>query len=211
MHHFTYHYGVVIALLLLLVACDANRPTVQESPLAMATTTHSPTYLTAEAEYHILLTEQALTPSPPQPTATPSTIAVTIPSPHDPELRIYEGSSVYQVNPRFQVTFAAPTWQLHETVLHHQAFADCQLNLYAEAMGMTGPMHESQITLANIQWMVRAFPSGGLISYYGKTESLAAYLFGITYSPDTDEDQINACQAAGEAVIATLTTIDAEG
>jgi hypothetical protein len=200
--------GLFLAVLLLFAACN-NQPQIQQQADSATPTSHptlSPTFLTEEAKYNATL-KAGNVPPPPSPLPTPTPTYFVITSTQAVDIHIFEGQSAYQERPRFQVTFSTQEWRLEDDYLHHEALADCMLALGTGGGGMPGPMIKSQIELAGYTWEVRAFPSERTISYYAVTEELASYYFILTYDKTIDENSDNPCQAAGETVINTFTTV----
>lgn len=224
-------YQLCLIVFLLLAACAADQSPVPASPLLTSTvkavlvqtatpvailsatprpTSHptvSASYLTSEAEHQRRLHEES-SPTPiPLSTATPTPFYLVMPAPQATNQLIFEGSSVYQETPHFQVIFDSMQWFAVERVLHHQQLTDCTLDLYAMSGETQGPMQETQMRLPNATWTVRSFPAAYLISYYGVTPQQASYLFRVNYGAGADETAIAACRSAAEAVIATFTVL----
>ncbi len=177
-------------------------PTVTEA----APPTLSATFLTAEAEYNGTLQASSPTPPPP-PSSTPTPFYSIETAPQNAALQRYEGHSIYQERPRFQVTFDPAMWQAVETILQHQQLTGCTLDLYAFSGERRGPMEELQVPLGDTTWRVRIFPSEGAISYSGSTEELATFLFGVHYPPAGGSAAETACRSAAEEVLKTFALV----
>lgn len=170
--------------------------------------TLSATFLTAEAEYNETLQASSPTPSP-TPSSTPTPFYAVETAPQNAELQRYEGYSIYQETPRFQVIFDPAIWQAIETMLQHQQITDCTLDLFAFPSERRGPMEERQVQWNDTIWRVRSFPSGGMISYSASTKELATFLFGVHYPPTGGSAVETACRAAAEEVLKTFEVVKA--
>jgi hypothetical protein len=150
-----------------------------------------------------MIRESSPTPTP-LPSSTPTPFYSVLATPAGAAQQTFEGHSIYQETPRFQVTFASTQWRAVETTLQHQQFTDCRLDLYAGFGEVRGPSYKSQVTLAGVTWNVGIAPVEGLISYYGVSKQLASYLFRVRYPPNASEDDVKRCQNAAEEIIATF-------
>jgi hypothetical protein len=166
----------------------------------------SATFLTAEAEYNGTIQASSPTP-PPTPSSTPTPFYVIEAAPHNAELQRYEGHSIYQELPRFQVTFDPAMWQAVETILQHQQMTDCTFDLYVIPGEVPGSMEEGQIAFGGMTWSVYSSPTIGLISYSASTEESATFLFGVHYPPAGGSAVETACRTAAEEVLQTFALV----
>lgn len=162
-------------------------------------------FQTREAQYLLVLTQQALTPQPPPATPEPILWAGTS-IPAEGGTWIYRGASAYQPRPLFEVNFEESAWRLDGTRLISHAIDGCELELLALAEGMLEAARVTFTKLGDFDAEVRAFRQAAVISY-GIGMGNYYYLFRLEL-PKNNSKAADACQLAAESVLSTFRLVE---
>lgn len=158
-------------------------------------------FQTSEAQYLLVLTQQALTPQPPPATPEPILWAGTS-IPAEGGTWIYRGASAYQPRPLFEVNFEESAWRLDGTRLISLVVDDCELELLALPEGLLEAPRVTFTKLGDFDAEVRAFREAAVVSY-GVGIGNYYYSFRLDLPKDSAE-AANACQLAAELVLVTF-------
>jgi len=162
-------------------------------------------FKTSEAQYLLVLTQQALTPQPPPATPEPIRWAGTL-IPAEGGKWIYRGTAAYQPHPLFEVSFEESAWHLNGTRLISHAIDGCELELLALGQGVQEVPDVTHIRLGDFDTKVRTFRETALVSY-GIGIGNYYYLFHLHLPKDAAEAAAS-CQLAGERVLSTFRLAD---
>lgn len=162
-------------------------------------------FQTSEAQYLLVLTQQALTPQPPPATPEPILWAGTS-IPAEDGTWIYRGASAYQPRPLFEVSFEEAAWRLDRTRLISHAIDGCELELLALGEGMLEAPRVTFTKLGDFDAEVRAFREAAVVSY-GIGIGNYYYSF-LLHLPKNSAEAAAACQLAAESVLSTFRLVD---
>ncbi len=158
-------------------------------------------FQTSEAQYLLVLTQQALTPQPPPATPEPILLPGTLIR-EEGDKWVYRGASAYQPHPLFEVSFEESAWRLDGTRLISHAIDGCELELFALGGGMLEAPSVTHTKLGDFDAEVRVFREAAFVSY-GVGIGNYYYLFGLDLPKDAAE-AADSCQLAGERVLSTF-------
>ncbi len=165
----------------------------------------SSAFQTSEAQYLLVLTQQALTPQPPPATPEPILWAGTS-IPAEGGTWVYRAASAYQPRPLFEVNFEENAWRLNGTRLISRVVAGCELELLALPEGMLEAPRVTFTKLGDLDAEVRAFREAAVVSY-GVGIGNYYYSFRLDLPKDSAE-AATACQLATESVLSTFRLAD---
>jgi hypothetical protein len=161
----------------------------------------SSAFQTSEAQYLLVLTQQALTPQPPPATPEPILWAGTSVS-AEGGMRVYRGAAAYQPHPLFEVSFEESTWRLDGTRLISLVVVGCELELLALPEGMLEAPRVTFTRLGDFDTEVRTFREAAVVSY-GVGIGNYYYSFRLDLPKDSAV-ATDSCQLAGELVLNTF-------
>ena len=175
------------------------------------TLTYAPAMATDEARYIEMLTTATAAALTTTPTPPPSVTPVATPRPASQAGKVlYEGERLDpagQVQTRFAVAYAPDEWALtgdyQLSTLTHRQLPHCALELQPGGWGVGGPAVSDRVSFAGLTWRTTYWIVDGWMTYWPELEGLDLW-FGLRVDQQATTAEVQACRAAAEAVLRTL-------